>query len=197
MSVTVEFKKHYVYVTQEVHQHPNVITKIVWSFKFSDGNKNSIGIGATEFDVPEIVSRGAYNELLLADSVTDADIEQAVKAKLDWNKYLAFHEKRVKGSISPNESKYFGDNTQNLLEPSQIFLVSMRQARLALHQQGLLSSVEDAINLIPEPEKSKIKIEWEYSNAIFRDSPWLSTFASALGLTEQQMDDLFALAATL
>lgn len=197
MSVTIEFKKHYIYVTQDVHQHPNAITKIMWSFEFSDGNKKSIGTGITEFDVSEIVSRGAYNELLLADSVADADIEQAVKAKLDWNTYLAFHEKRVKGNLSPSESKYFGDNTQNFIEPLQVFFVSMRQARLALHQQGLLSSVEDAINLIPEPDKSKIKIEWEYSSAIFRDSPWLSTFSSALGLTEQQMDDLFALAATL
>lgn len=197
MSATVEFKKHYVYVTQEVPQHPNAITKVIWSFEFSDGNRNSIATGITAFDVSDIVSRGAYNELLLADSATDADIEQVVKAELNWSEFVAFHENDLKNKLSPNESKYFGDNTPNLLDPLQVAAVTMRQARLALHQQGLLSVVEDAINLIPEPDHSKIKIEWEYAPTVYRDSPWMSIFASALGLTDQQMDDLFALAATL
>lgn len=75
--------------------------------------------------------------------------------------------------------------------------VTMRQARLALAQQGFLQTVEDAIALIPEPDKSIITIEWEYSATVERKSQWVTALAPALGLTDEQMDDLFKLAVTL
>lgn len=75
--------------------------------------------------------------------------------------------------------------------------VTMRQARLALAQQGLLQTVEDAIALIPEPDKSIVSIEWEYSATVERSSSWVSVLAPALGLSDEQMDDLFKLAKTL
>lgn len=75
--------------------------------------------------------------------------------------------------------------------------VTMRQARLALSQQGLLAIVKDAIALIPEPDKTAVSIEWEYAAIVQRGSPWVATMASALGLNDEQMDDLFKLAATL
>ncbi len=75
--------------------------------------------------------------------------------------------------------------------------VTMRQARLALAQQGLLQTVEDAIGLIPEPDKSAISIEWEYSAVVQRASAWVGVLAPALGLSDEQMDDLFKLAETL
>ncbi len=75
--------------------------------------------------------------------------------------------------------------------------VTMRQARLALAQQGLLQTVADAIGLIPEPDKSAISIEWEYSAVVQRASAWVGILAPALGLSDDQMDDLFKLAETL
>ena len=82
-------------------------------------------------------------------------------------------------------------------EKRQDMVVTMRQARLALHQAGKLSLVDDAIALIPEPDKSLISIEWEYASTVERTSPWMSTMGSALGLSEEELDDLFILAATL
>lgn len=82
-------------------------------------------------------------------------------------------------------------------EKRQSMKVTMRQARLALHQVGKLSLVDDAINLIPEPDKSLISIEWEYASTVERTSPWMSTMGLALGLSEEELDDLFILAATL
>lgn len=82
-------------------------------------------------------------------------------------------------------------------EKRQSMKVTMRQARLALHQEGKLDLVADAINLIPEPDKSLISIEWEYASTVERTSPWMSTMGSALGLSEEELDDLFVLAATL
>jgi len=76
-------------------------------------------------------------------------------------------------------------------------VVTMRQARLALHERGLLSLVQDAIALIPEPDKTKIQIEWEYASEVDRNSSWVSVLQPALGLTDEQMDDLFETALSL
>jgi hypothetical protein len=76
-------------------------------------------------------------------------------------------------------------------------VVTMRQARLALAQENKLQLVEDAIALIPEPDKTTISIEWEYASTVERVSPWIDTMATALGMTGEEMDALFELAATL
>jgi hypothetical protein len=85
----------------------------------------------------------------------------------------------------------------DLLAKRQKLVVTMRQARLALAQENKLALVEDAIALIPEPDKTAISIEWEYASTVERLSPWIDTMASALGMTDVEMDALFELAATL
>ena len=76
-------------------------------------------------------------------------------------------------------------------------VVTMRQARLALAQEDKLQLVNDAIALIPEPDNTTISIEWEYASTVERLSPWIDIMASALGMTDVEMDALFELAATL
>ena len=65
--------------------------------------------------------------------------------------------------------------------------ITMRQARLALLQAGLLDNVEAAISIA---DKS-IQIEWEYSNAVERNNAVVKQMALVLGLTDQQIDELF------
>jgi len=72
-------------------------------------------------------------------------------------------------------------------------VVSMRQARLALLQAGLLTSVEEAVAAGDEAGK----ITWEYATEVRRDDPLVTKLSAALGLTEQQLDDLFTLAYSL
>lgn len=74
---------------------------------------------------------------------------------------------------------------------------SMRQARLALSQQGLLAQVESSINALPIEQKEKVLIEWEYGSRVERNSPWVNSLGPALGLTDLQLDELFKLALTL
>lgn len=69
-------------------------------------------------------------------------------------------------------------------------VVSMRQARLALEQQGILTLVENLINSKGRPAQ----IEWEYSTHIERNHPLVLEFINELGMTEAQMDRLFTLA---
>ena len=73
-------------------------------------------------------------------------------------------------------------------------VVSMRQARLALHKQGLLVSVSAAIEASSDEE---LKIEWEYATTIERNFPSLGTLVASLGMSSQDLDNLFRLAATI
>lgn len=75
--------------------------------------------------------------------------------------------------------------------PVVITSVTMRQARLALHRVGLLTQVNSAIT---DPEA---QIEWEYAQTVERHSPLVQNLAAGLGLTEQQLDDLFTQAAAM
>jgi hypothetical protein len=81
--------------------------------------------------------------------------------------------------------------------PVPVPVVSMRQARLALHQSGLLSSVDSAIAALPEADCAVAQIEWEYATEVQRDYSWVIALGAQLGLTEAQIDDLFTVARTL
>jgi hypothetical protein len=75
--------------------------------------------------------------------------------------------------------------------------VTMRQARLALLGAGLLQSVEDAINALPEPPRTAARIEWDHSNTVQRKNAFVQQLAALLGLTSQQLDQLFIAAEQL
>lgn len=76
--------------------------------------------------------------------------------------------------------------------------VTMRQARLALLGAGLLDDVDAAIAANPDPVQRKAaQIEWEYANTVERGSTFVQQLGAGLGLTEQQLDELFTTAATL
>lgn len=73
-----------------------------------------------------------------------------------------------------------------------------RQFRLALITLGIdIAMVEQMLNNIQDPTEKQIAlIEWEYALEIKRNHPLLGTFASQMGLTEQQLDQIFITANT-
>ncbi len=71
--------------------------------------------------------------------------------------------------------------------------VEMAQARLALLQGGHLETVNAAMFSMPKAAQ----IEWEFRSHVARRSPLVEAMIQLLGLSEQQADDLFILAATL
>jgi len=75
--------------------------------------------------------------------------------------------------------------------------VTMRQARLALHAAGLLTSVDAAIAAMDEPDKTAAQITWEFAQTVDRGFGMVPQLAAALGMTETQIDDLFIAAAKL
>ncbi|AHB49322.1 hypothetical protein W911_14280 [Hyphomicrobium nitrativorans NL23] len=73
--------------------------------------------------------------------------------------------------------------------------VTPYQARMALHYAGHLPAVEA---LVSNPETdAAARIAWEYATVFERHSPFIAALAPGLGLTEQQVDDLFIVAGSL
>ena len=75
--------------------------------------------------------------------------------------------------------------------------VTMRQARLALHNTGKLTAVEAAINALPEPPRTTARIEWDFSSEVHRGKEFVAIMGTALGLTNTELDELFTQAALL
>lgn len=75
-------------------------------------------------------------------------------------------------------------------------VVTMKQARIALLEAGMLDAVEAALASMPDgPDKRKAKIEWDFAGTVERDSALTRQMAQALELSESDLDDLFKAAA--
>ena len=61
----------------------------------------------------------------------------------------------------------------------------MRQARLALLADGLLATVDSAITTDEQ------KIWWEYSTVVERSHPLVIEVLTALGKTDEEIDNMF------
>jgi hypothetical protein len=72
-------------------------------------------------------------------------------------------------------------------------IVSPRQIRQALTATGLRTGVEAAV----AAGDQDLKDWWEFATQFEQDHPMVTGMATALGVTAQQLDDLFALAASL
>lgn len=72
-------------------------------------------------------------------------------------------------------------------------VVTMRQARLALLQNGLLQQVDTAMLSADQ----SAQIEWEYAQGVEMGSPLVASMRDALGLTDDDILGLFAIAGGL
>ena len=75
--------------------------------------------------------------------------------------------------------------------------ITMRQARLALLNAGLLDDVEAAIITMDEAQRAQTQIEWEYAQTVERDNALVAALGPKLGLDDAAIDSLFSMAATL
>lgn len=76
-------------------------------------------------------------------------------------------------------------------------VVEMRQARLVMLDNGLLDQVSTAFATLSPEDQARVNIYWEYDTTVRRLSPWIVQLGPALGLSEAQLDQLFAAASTL
>lgn len=71
-------------------------------------------------------------------------------------------------------------------------VIQMRQFRLELLSRSLLEYVPTAISSIQDDQKrQQVQIEWEYSTNVDKNSEWVKLLASALNLSQNELDILF------
>jgi hypothetical protein len=102
--------------------------------------------------------------------------------------------------VELTESQYQILNTivQDHVNTDTIKSVTPRQMRIALVMSNIpISNIEALIDSLPEPDKSVVRITWEYSVEFQRNNPLIASLGPALGLSEAQIEQLFTLAATL
>lgn len=76
--------------------------------------------------------------------------------------------------------------------------VTMRQARTALLLAGKLDDVQAAIDGIVDATNRRVaQIAWDYSSVVQRHYGLVAALAPGLGLTDDQVDDLFRTAGGL
>jgi hypothetical protein len=75
--------------------------------------------------------------------------------------------------------------------------VAMWQARAALQKNGMLVTVDAAIAALSGDFGDIAKIQWNFASTVERDNPLISSMQKNLGLSDEQIDELFAYAATL
>lgn len=88
-----------------------------------------------------------------------------------------------------------GNQPTEEFEPEVVSVraVTPRQIRWALSAFGLREAVESAVAASPQA----IKDSWEFSTEFERDNPLIADMAAALSIPIEQVDQLFAYAATL
>jgi hypothetical protein len=101
--------------------------------------------------------------------------------------------------VTDENGLVIGVNQSESLSPVVPESVSARQIRLWLVRHGVsLSQVDAAIdNISNQLERDSVRVEWDYAPYVERSHPMLIPLASALGLTEQQVDQAFIEAASI
>lgn len=95
--------------------------------------------------------------------------------------------------VVPWSAEEIAEHRKSLVPES----VTMRQARLAMLGAGILDEVGALIQQMPGDEGRAARIDWEYALDVRRDWPLIDGLGSQLGLTEQQIDELFIAAAAV
>jgi len=100
--------------------------------------------------------------------------------------------------LSEDDTPEGWQDTEPTPEPEPITQVSRAQGKAALISAGLWSGVVSFVNAIPDDTQRALAEVALYDTTNWqRNSPFLSSAAEALDLTEQQLDDLFLAASQI
>lgn len=101
--------------------------------------------------------------------------------------------------ITPDMTPITIEERDEILAPVPVIpqIVTMRQARRALLAANLYAQVNGAIAAMTGDEGDAARIDWEFATTVERTNPLFVILASALSLTEEQIDELFVAAAAI
>lgn len=139
----------------------------------------------------------------LPDFLVELEIERRPDPSYDYaTETLEYHAFADVLNFKWIEETYVRNLTQdeiNQRKPTGPNSCSPRQLRIALIKSGInLSAIENQIDAIQDPIQKEIaKTEWEYALEMKKDHPLVSMIATNLNLTNQQIEEIFILAASL
>jgi hypothetical protein len=105
-----------------------------------------------------------------------------------YEEYLLF----LKADGTVESSDYVTDEEIQELQKSLVPTeVALWKLRFVLSKMQLEQSVTEAINLLEEPQRKAATYIWNFGTAVDRYSNTVIFIKTALGLTEQEVDDIF------
>lgn len=134
------------------------------------------------------------NPVFTADGRIDCEINHPVYGWIPFTadpSDVAAHGRAIFAMASEmNPAAYVEPEPQNIV-PQE---VSRFQARAALLQTGLLETADLAVAASGDPF---LQLAWKEATTFPRTSPGIAALAPALGLTDDDLDDLFRAAALI
>lgn len=110
------------------------------------------------------------------------------------DRHATLLEQQSLGKIIRPDHAGFPVSVDNIsTEEPVVSMVTMRQARLQLVAMGHYQTVCSAVEQMDDASK----IEWEYASEVERENPLVAALAELLGLTDSDIDAMFAAAALL
>lgn len=134
-------------------------------------------------EVTEIAESGEYFDMsrVVWDERTDGALPEITIGKMQRN-----------GGQLVTLEDYLPEHAAALYAESVPREITIRQAVLALRESGYLAAVETWVTTL----EGELEIYWKRSQTVRRDHAFVESARVELGLTQQQMDGLFILAAT-
>ena len=128
-------------------------------------------------------ARGTSKGLILANF----NVEQVTKE--DGTVMYQYEQLRFMPPISDEAiEKAVGKRQEEL----KVKVITPLQAKLQLHKMGLLDEVETMV-----ANDKEVQLYWEYALEIRRDHTVLGQMATAMGMTDEQLDEMFKSASKL
>ncbi len=100
----------------------------------------------------------------------------------------------IAGVIQVIPKDVYDERHESELRARMPSIASPLQIRLALIKLGMLDDVQNFIAALEEPAKTIVMMEWEYALEINKDSTTIQSLATQMGLTTEQLDDIFVTA---
>lgn len=107
------------------------------------------------------------------------------ESSIEYQQYLQFL--IGGGTVEPSEL-FTPEEEISLNTPLEVALWKLR---FILSQMNLEQAVSDALNSLPEPQKTAANYIWNYGNTIDRDSSTIMFLQQQLGLTDAQVNEIF------
>jgi hypothetical protein len=102
----------------------------------------------------------------------------------------------IKTMFNPETNEVFEGATKEEIEQANKIVVPESISQMKLRKQLILSgisisAIDALIQQLPQPNRDLIFTMWEYAVVFDRTNPELNAMAEMLGISQQQLDEIF------